>query len=230
MERNKCRERNGFTLIELLVVVAIIAILAAMLLPALSRARERARQAVCMSNLKQIGIWSAMYSIDYNDYVLPRGYWTPTSLKNWVYILVEGGYVQNFYGARYGKILYCPNDRRKPSGSDRSYSTYGYQTGIASVIGMRPSPLTYFPGLKTARIRRPSGVYFIMDKYYRPDANDTASPWVGTHLTQVTGNNGGPAFRHSNGVNILFVDGHAEWTGQENMPVYDTASLPWGID
>ena len=67
----KSLKRNGFTLIELLVVIAIIAILAAILFPVFAQAREKARQASCMSNLKQVGTAVYMYNQDYDE-LMPR--------------------------------------------------------------------------------------------------------------------------------------------------------------
>ena len=72
--------RAGFTLIELLVVIAIIAILAAILFPVFARAREKARQTSCLSNLKQLGLAFLMYAQDYDETIpgarLPYGGWT----------------------------------------------------------------------------------------------------------------------------------------------------------
>jgi len=126
------RTRFGFTLVELLVVMAIISILAAMLLPALSKAREQARSVTCRSNLKQIGLSFGMYQADYNEYfptcnntgweVYPDAWrqisWmhNPIAYHTPMLILAHEGYLKigwrdNRDRAR-GTVLECPSDRQ----------------------------------------------------------------------------------------------------------------------
>ena len=77
----KRKTRNGFTLVELLVVISIIALLVAILLPALNKAREQAKFAVCKTNLRQIGVSLWMYANDYNDRLVPGDMWDGATLQ-----------------------------------------------------------------------------------------------------------------------------------------------------
>ncbi len=109
--------RTRFTLIELLVVIAIIAILAAILLPALNKAREKARDATCVNNLKQLGNATAFYGDTYQFY--PPAYWTETAGCNWF----QHG-LERLPGYRNLKdtIGYCPVAKQQNFTKITSYS------------------------------------------------------------------------------------------------------------
>jgi len=99
-----CRSHSAFTLVELLVVISIIALLIAMLLPALASARQTAKAAVCLSNLRQVGVATITYTVDYQDFV-------PVSLKDWRLML------RDYTGGAGASLFSCPASQWKWDGT-----------------------------------------------------------------------------------------------------------------
>jgi prepilin-type N-terminal cleavage/methylation domain-containing protein len=111
-ERNRvpCHRslRLAFTLVELLVVIAIIALLAALLLPGLKQVKERSRRAVCISNLRQIGIIYLSYADDHNGELRLRDDWVSWAMCTYATTLVTNGYIRSW------GIFYCPSATMGP--------------------------------------------------------------------------------------------------------------------
>ena len=221
--------RRGFTLIELLVVIAIIAILAAILFPVFARAREKARQTSCLSNLKQIGLGCMMYTQDYDETYPPGLVGSPGAgqgpvtqspyfTDNKTTADITYPYVKNV------QIYRCPSS---PSTSGYS-GNYGFNRRIC-------------PDTRSETVRKMAEVHSPAEKIMCLDAG----PYMGAeyYLTSPTGSFwyypgtamgrdpaslspypltdfGASDFvngRHNGGLNIAFADGHAKWVSGSTL-------------
>jgi len=187
--------RAGFTLIELLVVIAVIALLASLLLPALTKAREMGRRIKCVSNLRNINLAFMLYVQDWDGYFM---YHNPPS---W-YDLYTGSFANDYLKINYrekGSVLDCPSGTRGWHNPDKDgYNMdYGYNYTLdgrneSTLMGYESRIVTFCDAGRYI-LTTSAGGY----AWNRPEV-DRGVQWC-----------------HNDGANFVFFDGHVEWATED---------------
>ncbi|MBC7288076.1 MAG: prepilin-type N-terminal cleavage/methylation domain-containing protein [Armatimonadetes bacterium] len=224
--------QQGFTLVEILVVLAIMAVLAAMMLPVLGRARQKARTAVCQANLRQISEAALMYAQDY-DGRLPcyaDANCGPEWRRFWHQLLEP--YVSNM------AVFICPEagpGKPPPNGliAKRDNLVVSYGCAYPHVFGCG-----WHGGNPLAVFDTPAQDILAVDHHYRGDSNEAEEtggccPRVLCPLC-TSDRRGAVSNRHNGGANAAFLDGHAKWLPKSEYYLkdlwghQDNLSAPWG--
>ena len=203
---------SGFTLIELLVVIAIIAILAAILFPVLSQAREAANQSSCLNNVKQLGMAMMQY-VDENNGFYPtvKERDSDPPQQSWCMMIMR--YVKN------RSAFHCRSDKAKSPYGVKSDLSYQYNWALAD------GDLTRFNNsvtpAKMSIIKRPSRVVCLAEDEFTPTnwGFITVGDWgYGFYDYSLKG-------RHKRGDTFLLADGHAKWYNTSTVPQVDWSNV-----
>jgi prepilin-type N-terminal cleavage/methylation domain-containing protein/prepilin-type processing-associated H-X9-DG protein len=214
--------RRGFTLIELLVVIAIIAILAAILFPVFAKAREKARQSSCLSNMKQITLAFLQYAQDFDE-TYPSGrpqYYACAndSVAFWFHCITP--YIKNT------QIFKCPSSSSGGNPQCAKFFPWARAMNVINNYGVNCNFGTS-GGIKMADVRQPASLIYLSD------ICNGGPGW--SRLFIDPANLGCPAYSeaHNGGNNTTYADGHAKWLQgtkgfAPSKAVYN-GNLPWAV-
>ena len=190
------RKKSGFTLIEMLVVIAIIAMLAALIVPLIGRAQEKAKRSTCRNNLKQMGLILIQHALDNGDQLVLRTPATDPMNNQWpfrdhIMILAQGGYLSDT------RLLICASD--KVDGATGQFDITPAKAFDATFDGFQNISYMYVAGYRIGGVEKSANAPVMCD-----ESNEDEKDNITGDMPDITdADNHGDDFR-----NVLMLDGH----------------------